>query len=375
MSFKVSVIIPVYNVEKYLPACLESVLAQSLKKIEILCVDDCTPDNSSEILSSYAKKDNRLSVITNDINLGLAGSRNVGLEKCQGEYVFFLDSDDMFFAEDSLENLYAIASEDFADEIIGGMLRWNEETEEREYGYHASCLKQLVRKGLFRDNQHLRANVTACNKLFKKSFLDEYGLRFNSGLRKFEDNSFSWRAHLLARSISLTPQPTYLHRQRSGNGPLSLMQSKKNDVVHHVLAAEDILEFLEKEQEFLQVRHNIDVYFFYWLRADLKEVMNGAFDPVQIKMVFRKYLPVLERIPDKSLSVMPEWSRKTLMLMKEGELDKAVQILTMCGEKQQEENAEERALKEELEKVYNSLSWRLTAPLRNLAGKLSIMNL
>ena len=89
-----SIIIPVYNVENYLTQCLDSVVNQTFKNIEIICVNDCSPDSCGAILAEYAKNDNRIKVITHKTNLGLGGARNTGIENSNGEYIFFLDSDD-----------------------------------------------------------------------------------------------------------------------------------------------------------------------------------------------------------------------------------------------------------------------------------------
>ncbi len=89
----VSIIVPVYNVEKYLPACLDSLIRQTYHNIEIICVNDGSPDNSGMIIADYIKKDSRI-ILINQKNQGLSGARNTGLENAKGEYVIFLDSDD-----------------------------------------------------------------------------------------------------------------------------------------------------------------------------------------------------------------------------------------------------------------------------------------
>ena len=104
---KVSVIVPVYNVERYLPECLDSLLGQSFQDFEAICVNDGSPDNSIKILDQYAQKDRRIKVITQE-NQGLAGARNTGLDHVKGRYVFFLDSDDTL-PLDALEILVKIA--------------------------------------------------------------------------------------------------------------------------------------------------------------------------------------------------------------------------------------------------------------------------
>lgn len=91
---KISLIIPVYNVEKYLPQCLDSCVNQTFSDIEIICVDDCSPDNSSSILAEYAKHDSRIKVISHSINKHLGGARNTGVQNASGDYIWFIDSDD-----------------------------------------------------------------------------------------------------------------------------------------------------------------------------------------------------------------------------------------------------------------------------------------
>ena len=102
---KVSVIIPVYNVEKYIGECLDSVINQTLKEIEIICVDDGSTDNSLNILKEYAKKDKRLIIISRE-NKGVGYSRNQGIEIARGEYIAFMDPDDYYPSVNVLQDLY-----------------------------------------------------------------------------------------------------------------------------------------------------------------------------------------------------------------------------------------------------------------------------
>ena len=108
---KISVIIPVYNVEKYLSRCLDSVCSQTFNDIEIICINDCSPDNSAEILQEYAEKDKRIRIINKEKNGGLSAARNSGFAVATGEYIYFLDSDD-WIELDFLEKMYfAITSQ------------------------------------------------------------------------------------------------------------------------------------------------------------------------------------------------------------------------------------------------------------------------
>lgn len=117
---EISILIPVYNVEDFLPRCLDSVLSQSFKDFEIVCVNDKSPDNSLEILKEYAKKDSRVKIIDKPLNEGLMMARFTGYTNAAGRYYFFLDSDD-FIPADTLATLHAKAMETDADIIVGEM--------------------------------------------------------------------------------------------------------------------------------------------------------------------------------------------------------------------------------------------------------------
>lgn len=105
MKPKISIIVPIYNVEKYLDCCVKSLLDQTLKDIEIILVDDCSPDNSPQICDKWATKDSRIKVIHKSVNEGLGEARNTGLKYVTGDYVAFVDSDD-FVSNDMYETLY-----------------------------------------------------------------------------------------------------------------------------------------------------------------------------------------------------------------------------------------------------------------------------
>lgn len=118
MSVKVSIVVPIYNVEKYLPKCVESLMSQNLKEVEIILVDDGSPDNSGQLAEDYAKRDNRIKVI-HQKNTGLGPARNSGIDAATGEYVGFVDSDDWVNME-MYSCLYKCALRTKADIVFGG---------------------------------------------------------------------------------------------------------------------------------------------------------------------------------------------------------------------------------------------------------------
>lgn len=121
MTPKVSIIIPIYNVEKYIGRCLQSVVGQSFYDIEIICVDDCSPDNSLQIVQKYARQDNRIKIVKNQKNLRLGKTREAGFFASSGEYVTFVDSDDTI-CFDYIEKLYDKAKQTGAEVVKGNTM-------------------------------------------------------------------------------------------------------------------------------------------------------------------------------------------------------------------------------------------------------------
>ncbi len=182
----VSVIIPVYNVEKYLPKCLDSVIGQTYKNLEIICVNDGTPDNSSAILESYAEKDSRIRII-NQENKGLSGARNTGIAFATGDYIVFLDSDDWMDVE-TIET--AIKYSENTDTVMWGYIREfpNKSIEKKIFdgsrSFDENATRNLHRRlaGLtgeeLRNPENTDALVTAWGKLYTASIIKENNLQF-----------------------------------------------------------------------------------------------------------------------------------------------------------------------------------------------------
>ena len=137
---KLSIIVPVYNASKYLERCLDSVINQTLKEIEIICINDGSSDNSKTILENYAKKDNRIKII-NQKNLGLSASRNKGIKYANGEYIFFVDADD-WIELNTCEITYNFAKEKNLDLLLFGAKNIDDDgiTYDDNY-YNLSCFE------------------------------------------------------------------------------------------------------------------------------------------------------------------------------------------------------------------------------------------
>lgn len=222
---KVSVIIPVYNVEKYLRECLDSLRKQTLKEIEIICVDDGSTDSSLEILEEYRAMDSRIKILKQK-NLFAGVARNNGMKAASGEYLIFLDSDD-FFSSTLLEKTYRAGKEKDADVVLFGGMRYDDSTGEyldAPWYFRKSLLpvkNPFSRKDL--NGRLLEITSPApWTKLFKKSYVENLGLQFQAQ-QNANDAYFVLTAIALAERITYVAENLVFYRI----GMKSNLQSKK----------------------------------------------------------------------------------------------------------------------------------------------------
>lgn len=188
-QIKVSIIVPVFNTEKYLTRCLESLINQTLKDIEIICINDGSSDNSCNILEEYRKIDNRITVI-NQINSGQSVARNKGLEVAKGEYVGFVDSDD-WVDLNFYEKLYNSAENNNADIAAAGIIKLNKFKRTN----HLKISKEIVTDDVNEKFEicDIPEKSYVCNKIYKLEKFKQYNLKFEEGII-YEDLIFTPKA-------------------------------------------------------------------------------------------------------------------------------------------------------------------------------------
>lgn len=221
-EIKVSVIIPIYNVEEYLEECLVSALNQTLKEIEIICVNDGTPDNSMSIVEKY--QDDERVVVVNKVNGGLSSARNAGMEVAKGEYVYFLDSDD-YIVPECLENLYVDAKEKDLDIIFFDAESFYESKKlEREQAFYSNYYirepkYEEVVSGIEIFEKWVEDNAfrtSACLQLIRRTFLIDNKISFYEGIIH-EDNLFSLECIVEAKRVRHVAKQYYKRRVREGS--------------------------------------------------------------------------------------------------------------------------------------------------------------
>ncbi|MBR3510483.1 MAG: glycosyltransferase [Alphaproteobacteria bacterium] len=209
---KVSIIIPVYNVQDYLNQCLDSVCNQTLHDIEIICVNDGSTDNSAKILSKYAKKDSRIRII-NKKNAGLGAARNSGLMTATGKYIAFIDSDD-WVSLDYYEKLYKAAISTKSDIAVSNMPYWYNKDNMRfdfisQFSF-GDGKKELIRTS---DKLNMLQSCTCCNKLYRRELITKNNLLFYEG-KYIEDFPFTFMVVALSKKIICLPNVYQYYRQQ-----------------------------------------------------------------------------------------------------------------------------------------------------------------
>ena len=246
-EIKVSVVIPVYNAETYLRQCLDSVTAQSLQEIEIICVDDGSTDRSWQILEEYAAADDRISIYRQE-NQHAGVARNTGMQYAKGKYIIFWDADD-YFHTDALRSLYEKAQEEQAQICICGGYRVDAETgmESPVFNYlkfgRLPAKRPFSRRDIPTHIYNFCGNVP-WNKLFLRSFIEDHHLRFQS-LLKANDVYFVMLALFYADRISVVERRFIFYRffnQSSLSGKNSM-----ETCMCTVNAFRSVKEQLEKE--------------------------------------------------------------------------------------------------------------------------------
>ncbi|MCI6930300.1 MAG: glycosyltransferase [Methanobrevibacter boviskoreani] len=213
---KVSVIIPIYNVENYLEECLDSIVNQTLKDIEIICVNDGSTDNSLDIINKYAAKDDRIIVIDQE-NGGHAVATNRGMDLAKGKYLYLMDSDD-FVKTDALEKSYKLAEEKQVDFVLFQAINYDDDNDiyYKTEDYSMNKVYNKVKDNVFSykdldGDLSFGITVTPWTKLYNRKFVEDCGARFPEGLI-FEDNVFFWEVFFAAKKICFLKDHLFYRR-------------------------------------------------------------------------------------------------------------------------------------------------------------------
>lgn len=225
---KVSVIIPVYNVQKYLRQCMDSVIGQTLRDLEIICVDDGSTDESGKILDEYAGKDHRVRVIHKE-NTGYGHSMNVGFSAARGEYIGILESDDYADA-DMFESLYRIARENALDVVKSSFYFYysvpKEKNEKQEIVSKILAGKTICPSTFFESKMEMvefyNIKPTIWSSIYRNEFIRENKIQFlETPGASYQDAGFSFKVMALAKRVQLLQQAYVHYRQDNENSSVN----------------------------------------------------------------------------------------------------------------------------------------------------------
>lgn len=226
-----SIIIPIYNVEKYLRDCVDTVLTQTFRNIEVILVDDGSPDSCPTICDEYAQSDNRVKVIHKK-NGGLSDARNEGLKMASGDYVMFLDSDDYYAHNDFLEKVVEATAGGKIDAVFFKRTVFYEDSDRPNGSYPPYNLewnKLGTPEILFNLAKNDMLDASACMKATKRSIMQGSELYFRKGMY-CEDIEWFSRYILFINSIALINYPDYYYRKRDGSITATLKEKNIRDL-------------------------------------------------------------------------------------------------------------------------------------------------
>lgn len=239
---KVSIIVPVYNVEKYLKKCLDSLINQTLKEIEIIIVNDGSTDNSELIIKIYTENYPDKIKVINKENGGLSDARNYGIPYATGEYIAFLDSDD-YVELDTYEKMYNKAKEDDSDLV------------ECDFIWEYPDRKKVDTGKIYKNKKEMLtyARVVAWNKLIKRSLIEEHKIEFPKGLR-YEDVEFFYKMVPYYNKVSFVKEPLIHYIQRSSS--ISNTQNERTKEIFTIM--DNVIEYYKENNLYEEYKTELE---------------------------------------------------------------------------------------------------------------------
>lgn len=267
----ISIIVPCYNTAKYIQSCLTSIIAQSYRNIEIICVDDCSTDDTAMIVRHMMRKDKRISFICTGKNSGLSASRNLGMKHIHGNYIMFVDGDDCLMP-DAIAKLYSSMTDD-CDVVIGSTKVGYEGGREAYGGIPKSddkyyTIKKTKLVDISKDQKDiLGVNVSAWGKLWRRSIIEKYDITFPEGLL-YEDANFFCKYLCAAPRALMIKDKTYYYNRHLSNSIMSKTFNKEPGFsIMHLYILDDLYKFVcsrKLEEIGRKVLHTVyEPYFWF----------------------------------------------------------------------------------------------------------------
>ena len=280
---KVSVIVPIYNVEKYLEKCINSLLSQTLEDIQIILVNDGSKDNSGNIAKEYEQNNKDRVIYVEKENGGLSDARNYGLKYATGDFIAFLDSDD-YIEKNAYEEMYNKAIEENADYVECDFI-WefpNKIRVDKQYPYkNKKEMLSFVR-------------VVAWNKLIKRQLITDNNLEFPKGLR-YEDVEFTYKLIPFINKFTYVDKPFIHYVQREGS--IANVQNERTAEIFTVL--DNVIEFYKKNNIYEKYRDELEYnYARYLLCSSLKRMCKIKDKTIREKLLTESWKRLNSNFPN-----------------------------------------------------------------------------
>ncbi|WP_051560558.1 glycosyltransferase family 2 protein [Clostridium beijerinckii] len=299
-NIELSIIIPIYNVEKYLRNCLDSVINQTLDSIEIIMVNDGSTDNSGRICEEYNRKYANIRLISQR-NKGLGAARNEGIRHARGRYIGFVDSDD-YILKDMYKEMLSVAMGDDLDLIICAVKMYYEESKKQRIIENIINEENIIaRKELIKHILSRKIQCFAWNKIYKRELFD--GIKYEEGVY-YEDMFTMYNIALRCKKAKVITKPFYIYRQRENNITSKVSLKHINDFN---LAVEKVSnkfingEFYDNNLlmafNIISLNTSLDLYIRQKnftnkeIYKDYKEVYNGFQKYNLLEIIINKYIP------------------------------------------------------------------------------------
>ena len=219
-QIKVSVVMPVHNAGDRIYKCMDTLVNQTLREIEIICVLDCPTDGTDKIVEEYAVKDNRIVIVRNKCNLHISASRNEGMKRARGEYIGFSDHDD-YRALDMYEKLYAKSKETNADMVVSDVKQINEDMTGEYFRFNEFSQNGLINSIVlpWEDDRNVNKVSRACwHAIYRKNFLNNNAIVFEDRRKYFEEDTlFNLKVAVYAKRLAYVNEALYCWNNHLGS--------------------------------------------------------------------------------------------------------------------------------------------------------------
>lgn len=284
-KIKISVIVPVYNVEKYLRKCLDSIISQNLREIEIIIVNDCSPDNSLKIIQEYTKKDERIILVNKEKNEGLASARNSGLEIARGEYILHIDSDD-WIEQNYFKDMYELAVNSNSDIVISDFyVDYSGKKLVYKVDQYGETGQEIDKRKAIETLGGGQSCYSVWNKLIKREIYKKNKLKFFDGICAGDDLITPILFYVSNKIIKLSKP--YLHYVQNQG---SITKKPKYSMLLDVYYSLNELErfFLGKNYDYFLKKSKFDLINAYIFK------IKPNFEDEAYKKVLEEFLLLLE---------------------------------------------------------------------------------